>query len=212
MARVRLPEMIDQDDGQIMVKMKEREVVVAVEEEEEGSDGNYLGSAATAAKEEKEARIVMVIWRWRLQEKLEGSIDFGNPRRKTRLFPSIPAVSTPVKSKSDTAQPKRCPKPSLAPSRAVVAASRGENRHPQRRRRSSRQSRPPRQLTGLDPFLLLRRSSPEVRPITAQRPQSGPTALPGGFSFGRASPIQSDPTRLSGNFFYFTEKPLNFPD
>ncbi|OWM88806.1 hypothetical protein CDL15_Pgr020760 [Punica granatum] len=32
-----------------------------------------------------------------------------------------------------------------------------------------------RRLTGLDPFLFLRRSSPEGRPILAQHPQSGPS-------------------------------------
>ncbi|PKI48924.1 hypothetical protein CRG98_030700 [Punica granatum] len=72
------------------------------------------------------------------------------------------AVSTPVKSKSDTVQPKRCPKPSPAPSRAVVAASRGENRRPQRRRRRSWRIPTARRLTGLGPFLLFRRSSPEI--------------------------------------------------
>ncbi|OWM63048.1 hypothetical protein CDL15_Pgr026222 [Punica granatum] len=51
MARVRLPEMIDQDDGQIMVKMKEREVVVAVEEEEEGRcDGGVDGCSNEVEK------------------------------------------------------------------------------------------------------------------------------------------------------------------
>ncbi|PKI52184.1 hypothetical protein CRG98_027427 [Punica granatum] len=39
--------------------------------------------------------------------------------------------------------------------------------------------------------------------------QFGPASLPGGFSFGRASPIRPD---YSAIFFYFTEKPLNFPD
>ncbi|PKI74790.1 hypothetical protein CRG98_004808 [Punica granatum] len=42
-----------------------------------------------------------------------------------------------------------------------------------------------RQLTGLGPVHFLRRSSQKVRPIPAQRPQSGPAALPGGSSFGQ---------------------------
>ncbi|PKI48004.1 hypothetical protein CRG98_031597 [Punica granatum] len=89
--------------------------------------------------------------------------------RKTRLFPSISAVSTPAKSKSDTAKPKRCPEPSPEPSRAVVAASRGENRP-----RSLVAAAPPdpgRPLAnGPRPISLSRRSSLEVRPIQPNAP------------------------------------------
>ncbi|OWM75762.1 hypothetical protein CDL15_Pgr009406 [Punica granatum] len=112
--------------------------------------------------------------------------DFGNPRRKTRPFPSIPAVSTPAKSKSDTAQSKRCLGPSPEPSRAVVAASRGENRRPQPRRRHSPRSGPllanrPR------PISLSRRSNPEVRPIRPNAPVR-PSVYPGRFLLRAGSP------------------------
>ncbi|PKI30862.1 hypothetical protein CRG98_048747, partial [Punica granatum] len=40
-------------------------------------------------------------------------------------------------------------------------------------------------LTGLGPFPLLRRSSPEVGPNRPNTFQLGPASLPGGFSFGR---------------------------
>ncbi|PKI72159.1 hypothetical protein CRG98_007428 [Punica granatum] len=70
-----------------------------------------------------------------------------------------------------------------------------------------------RRLTGLGPFLFLRRSSPEVRPIPAQHPQSSPTLFravsPSG---GRSDPIRSDPIHPAIFFFIFTEKPLNFPN
>ncbi|PKI50403.1 hypothetical protein CRG98_029231 [Punica granatum] len=62
--------------------------------------------------------------------------------KKEKLAPSIPAVSTSVKSKPDTAWPKRRPELSPAPSRAVVAASRGANRRPQPRAAAAPRSRP----------------------------------------------------------------------
>ncbi|PKI71075.1 hypothetical protein CRG98_008540 [Punica granatum] len=94
----------------------------------------------------------------------------------------MPVVSTPAKSKSDTAQSKRCQGPSPKPSRAVLAASRGENRRPQPRRR-----RPPdpsrSSLTGLDPFPCFAGPAQKFGPF-GPTPQFGPAFLPGGFSFG----------------------------
>ncbi|OWM90160.1 hypothetical protein CDL15_Pgr006481 [Punica granatum] len=59
-----------------------------------------------------------------------------------------------------------------------------------------------RRLTGLGPFLLLRRFGPN-RPNTLQ---SGPASLSSGFSFGRA--IRSNPIRpnSSSDFFLFLQR------
>ncbi|PKI50895.1 hypothetical protein CRG98_028723 [Punica granatum] len=67
-----------------------------------------------------------------------------------------------------------------------------------------------RRLTGLGPFLFLRRLGPNH---SAQHTPVQPSALPGGFSFRRA--IRSDPIHPTIFYifiFIFTEKPLNFPD
>ncbi|PKI71078.1 hypothetical protein CRG98_008543 [Punica granatum] len=124
---------------------------------------------------------------------------FGNPRRKTRPFPLIPAVSTPAKSKSDIAQSKRCQGPSPEPSRAVVAASRDENRRPQPRRR-----RPPdpgrSSLTCLGPFPCFAGPAQKFGPF-GPTPQFGPASLPGGFSFGWA--IRYDPIHPAIFFIIF---------
>ncbi|PKI57084.1 hypothetical protein CRG98_022588 [Punica granatum] len=122
--------------------------------------------------------------------------DFGNPHRKTRLFPSIPAVSTPAKSKSDTAQPKWCPKPSPEPlsrrpgariaTRSPVAAA-----PPDPGRPLANGHRPISFASQVQP-----RSSAHFGPTSPIRP----SALPDGFLLWAGHPIRPD---SSGDFFYF---------
>ncbi|PKI32523.1 hypothetical protein CRG98_047087 [Punica granatum] len=75
-----------------------------------------------------------------------GNFEIGrirNHRRKIAKSSPIPTVLTLVKPRSTTAKHRWCPEPSPASIPALTAASRGENRRPQRRRRRSRRSRQP---------------------------------------------------------------------
>ncbi|OWM67439.1 hypothetical protein CDL15_Pgr019899 [Punica granatum] len=56
------------------------------------------------------------------------------------------------------------------------------------------------QLMSLDPIL-----ASQVQPKSSAQRLSRAVSPSG-------RPVRSDPTRLFGDFFYFTEKPLNFPD
>ncbi|PKI69396.1 hypothetical protein CRG98_010194 [Punica granatum] len=60
-----------------------------------------------------------------------------------RFFAKSVEILTPVRSRSTTVKHRRRPELSPAPSRAVVAVSKGQNRRPQSRRRRSRRSRRP---------------------------------------------------------------------
>ncbi|OWM77802.1 hypothetical protein CDL15_Pgr004496 [Punica granatum] len=65
-------------------------------------------------------------------------------------------------------------------------------------------------LTGLGPVRFFAGPARKFGPFRPNAPVQS-NALPGGFSFERASPILSDPI-VRPFFFLFTEKPLNFPD
>ncbi|PKI78916.1 hypothetical protein CRG98_000689 [Punica granatum] len=91
-------------------------------------------------------------------------------------------------------------------SKTVTGVHSGPHRGVQRREPPLAASSPPfptiptdHRLTGLGPFLLLRRFGPN-KPNTLQ---SDPASLPGGFSLGQASPIRSNPTRFVMRFFLF---------
>ncbi|OWM67755.1 hypothetical protein CDL15_Pgr017452 [Punica granatum] len=72
-----------------------------------------------------------------------GNFEIGrirNRRRKIAKSSPIPTVLTPVRPKSTTAKRRQCAEPSPASIPALTAASKGENRRPQSRRRRSRRS------------------------------------------------------------------------
>ncbi|PKI55740.1 hypothetical protein CRG98_023872 [Punica granatum] len=115
----------------------------------------------------------------------------------------------PVRSRSTTAKHRRRPELSPTPSRAVVAASRGENRRSRRHRRRPPQIPTAFQLTGLGPILV---SQVQPRNLAHSAQRSSPVqqlfraVLPSG---GQSDPVRSDPIHPE-IFFILQRSPSTF--